>query len=239
MSSTVRVFVNDKRVATGKPWNNKFLQVYPAEKVFVSEGEWRSFVYQSVINGIRFESGEDSEIESSTSAPVPTTPPSVPVSVANPVTNTPASLQPSDWVHKHVRKAKLPAGKYYIGDLCYALQDKLYDKVFGSEFDSGLYTSKKNPNHVFWLDNTGGDGCFKGSDGNEYCVDAGIIGIAAYDTLDPEKAPFEGGHIYTFTTPVCAKFKEDKFLFYGETYDEPRISIRLYSEDDEDYYDSE
>ena len=227
MSSTVRVFVNDKRVATGKPWNNKFLQVYPAEKVFASEGEWRSFVYQTVINGIRFELGDDSEVE--VSAP---TPPPVSIPMAT------VSSKPADWTHKEVRKATLPAGKYYIGDLCYSLPDRLYDRVFGPDFEAGLYTSKKNPNHVFWLENTGGDGCFNGSDGKEYCVDAGIIGIASYDILDPEKAPFEGGHIYTFTTPVTAKFKDERFIFYGENYSDPRLTIRLY-EDEEDYCESE
>jgi hypothetical protein len=228
MSSTVRVFVNDKRVATGKPWNNKFLQVFPAEKAFGTEGEWRSFVYQTVLNGIRFETGEDSETET-VPAPAPAPAPSL---------STMPSTRASDWTYKDVTKATLPAGKYYIGDLCYALDDTIYDKVFGPNYDTGLFTLKKNPNHVFWMKHTHGDGCFRGSDGKEYCVDAAILGIAAYSILDPKKAPYDGGHLYTFTSPVLVQLKGEKFIFHGEHYNDHHITINLY-EDEEDYCESE
>ncbi len=68
MSSTVRVFIEKKRIATGKPWKNQFLQVYPTKAVFPSEAEWRSAVYQSVLSSLRF---EVKKIEKKASQPKP------------------------------------------------------------------------------------------------------------------------------------------------------------------------
>lgn len=226
MSSTIRVYVNDKRVATAKPWGTAFLQVYPEQKTYASEAEWRSAIFHMVLNGIRFET----DTPSSTPAPPPT-----PASSPTPVRPKP-SLDPKDWVHSKLHKATLPAGKYYIGDLCYALHDTLYDKVFGPRYRDGLYTSLANPNDVFMVGNTGGDDLYKGTDGKGYPVDSGIIGIASIDTVDSKKFPYHGGSLYTFTSPVTVKLKEDKFIFYGEKYNDPRLTIYI---QEEDYEDSE
>ena len=300
MSSTVRVFIEKKRIATGKPWKNQFLQVYPTKAVFPSEAEWRSAVYQSVLSSLRF---EVKKIEKKASQPKPQPLPqpqpqasSAPVKQAAAIpppspktndveqmdwvcgwcnkpagndhrmcicrgyqysveawengrifpkkttpkaTNSPLSLEPKDWVRQGKSKATLPAGRYYIGDLCYALHDTLYDKVFGPCYDEGLFQSTKNPAHVFMMGGTGGDGTFSGSDGKEYSVDAGILGIAAEATLDPTKAPYEGGSLYTFTSPVNVALKGERFTFYGEKYTDPRISISLYEDEEDTYEDSE
>lgn len=42
MSTIVRIYSNNKRVATGKPWKDQFLQVYPVVKAFASEEEWKA-----------------------------------------------------------------------------------------------------------------------------------------------------------------------------------------------------
>lgn len=229
MSSSVRVYVNGKRVATAKPWGIAFLQVYPEQKTYASEAEWRSSVYQSVLASIRFEVEEKVE-----STPAPPAPPPTPASSPTPV-RPKVSLNPKDWTYSKLHKTMLPAGKYYIGDLCYALDCTLYDKVFGPHYAKGLYTSLSNPNHVFMMDNTW-DGLYQGTDGKHYPVDAGIIGIASEATLDPKKAPYTGGSLYTFTSPVSVKLKDDKFIFYGEKYNDPRLTIYI---QEEDYEDSE
>jgi hypothetical protein len=210
MSSTVRAFVNNQHVATAKPWNGKFLQVFPNQKEFRNEGEWRIAVNQANQIVLRFEAEPE------------------------PVHSQTLSLNPQSWTfQEEKKKTTLPPGKYYIGDLCYALNDTLYDKVFGPRYDVGLFTSKNNPAHVFMMGHTD-DGLFRGSDGKDYPVDAGILGIASEATLDPKKAPYDGGSLYTFNTPVTVKLRQDKFIFHGEGYNDPNLTVYIYEEDYED-----
>ena len=71
----------------------------------------------------------------------------------------------------------IKSGKMYIGDLCYALSDDIYDGVWGNQghYEDGKYETQ---NGEFAMVGTAyGDGCYPGSDGMEYPVDAGIIGI--------------------------------------------------------------
>ena len=243
MNSTVRVFVNDKRMATGKPWKTSFLQVYPTKKIFTNEWEWRTSVYESILSGIRF------EVKSNPVKMKAVSPPKVMNEIVRPVAKK-AVLNPEDseeeaetldrdwicgycrlppgndhrmcicrgynysvgawekgrifkqtkktssnskhedtWVFMSQTKASLPPGTYYIGDLCYALKESLYDKVFGPQYRTGFYEVIDDPSKVFMMGDTGGDGEFKGSDGYKYPVDAGIIGIASESTLDPKKKP--------------------------------------------------
>lgn len=284
MSSSVRVYINNKRVATGKPWQDKFLQVYPEQKTYTSEAEWRSAVYQSVLTSIRFEVKTVEKKETPVANPVVVPKAPVKKPILNPEdeeteakvdikwicgycrlppgndhrmcicrgynfsvvaweegrifakkepANKNLSVNPKDWSHSRISKFTLPAGKYYIGDLCYALSDTLYDTVFGPRYESGMYTSLTNPSHVFMMGNTD-DGLYRGTDGKEYPVDAGIIGIASEATLDPKKAPYSGGSLYTFTSPVSVKLKDDKFIFYGENYNDPRLTIYIYEDEYED-----
>jgi hypothetical protein len=123
------------------------------------------------------------------------------------------SYYPSDWSHKNIKKATFPPGTYYIGDLCYALDEDLYGRVFGQDYDSGHYSQKNNPNHVFMLSDTGiGDGAYRGTDGHEYCVDAGILGIASESVLDPEKAPYDGGKVYSIVIIILIKISLSIFV---------------------------
>ena len=249
MSSTIRVFVNNKRVATGKPHEGKFLQVHPSRKTFASEGEWRSAVYQSVLNSIRFDvesAPASTSGPGSTPAPSPAlAPASTPTSTrssqsATAPRSTPAfSTKPSDWTYKDKSKAILPPGTYYIGDPCYALDDALYDRVFGPAYDTGLFTSNLNPSHLFMMEGTGGDGTFRGSDGKVYPVDAGILGIVSEALLKTRDVE-EFGSIYTFKSPVHVTLTfDDKFIFRGDDYSDPHITIKMYHDDDESYESSE
>ncbi len=316
MSSTVRVFVNEKRIATGQVWKGQFLQVYPEKKTFTSEGEWRTAIYESLIPTIKFvtETKSPKKVKKEKKVnqiviPVAVKPEPVPVKPAqvlvapNPTSkhilnpesdqeedhnwicgycrkgpggaghrecicigynysvaaweqdhiytnkakkemknqDAAVSYYPSDWSHKNIKKATFPPGTYYIGDLCYALDEDLYDSVFGQDYDSGHYSQKNNPNHVFMLSDTGiGDGAYRGTDGHEYCVDAGILGIASESVLDPKKAPYDGGKVYTFKGNVSVSFKPyDKFQFYSDNYTDKNITIYICEEEEEYGEDSE
>lgn len=283
MNSTVRVYLEKKRIATGKPWKGKFLQVYPEMKTFESEAQWRSHMYQSILSGIRFEVKEkEKEKENRKTEPVaaPVAPPPSPepaesenwicgycrlpagndhrlcicngyrYSVAawekarifpslkkNPPIHT-ISLSPSLWAYESKFVKTLPAGKYYIGDLCYALHNALYDRIFGPKYNDGYYVMKNSPSHVFMMGGTGGDGEFRGSDGKNYAVDAGIIGIASESTLDPKKKPYDGGRLFTFTSPVKVNLKGSHFSFEGEHSNDPQLTIAI-EDDYESYEESE
>ncbi len=121
----------------------------------------------------------------------------------------------SDWNFKEVYRFEAPPGTYYIGDLCYFLHDKLYDAVYGGHgYESGLYTQKNGDPDFFMVDNTAyGDGCYNGSDGFEYGVDAGIIGIASRNLGPKDDSEVYGGQLHTFKDPVEIKFKNGVFRF--------------------------
>lgn len=65
----------------------------------------------------------------------------------------------------------------YIGDICYALEDDVYDGVWGkNDYESGKYETEDGLQ--FAVDNTYcGDGLYESSDGEFYPVDAGVIGV--------------------------------------------------------------
>jgi hypothetical protein len=189
MSQTVRLFVNDKRIATAViTKKGKFLQVYPTKKNFVSEDDWRS--------SWKHETHPQSRVENAESkAPPPKNP----------------SVGTKNWTYKEVYRFTAPPGKYYIGDLCYVLGDDVYDKVFGGQgYEMGLYTQTGTDN-FFLVDSTAyGDGLYLGSDRREFAVDAGLIGITPASCMAKNDG---GGQIYTFTNPVECRFKNGRFSF--------------------------
>jgi hypothetical protein len=218
--ATIRVYLNNKRMATGKEWKDKFLQVYPQMKEFTSQQEWRETWQKALTDSIRFVYEEDKMLKEiawtrehleqllatygkkKASAPAP----------------APAPPSTEGWTHTSTLSFTGPAGKYYIGDLCYALYENIYDKVFGGigGYDGGLYTKG---NSFFMVDGTAhGDGLYTGTDGFGYGVDAGIIGICSADLIDPDNRSAEsGGNIYTFTEPVEMKFHGGVFRFHSGT----------------------
>ena len=79
----------------------------------------------------------------------------------------------------------MPSGQYYIGDPIYALPSERFDEWFlplltGEETGKGLLDGYEYV--VFWTKH--GDGCFKGSDGNEYGVDGGSIAAIPAALMD-------------------------------------------------------
>lgn len=192
--ATVRVFFQNKRMATGKEWKGKFLQVYPSLKEYSSESVWRKEWEASLKKSISFQKAPS---PSPTPAPAPS---------KKKVNQTPA------WTYRNEVTCVAPAGTYYIGDLCYALSDKIYDNVFGSRgYEQGYYS---NGTSFFMVAGTAyGDGLYRGSDGYGYAVDAGIIGICSEDLIDTDSKSIGGGKIHTFTEPVRCYFTGGVFRF--------------------------
>jgi hypothetical protein len=85
----------------------------------------------------------------------------------------------------------MPAGKYYIGDLCYAMTEKEWD-----EFCSITIAANDVLNGEFQLPDgrrfatyctKWGDGTYSDNRGNSYPVDAGLIGCFLVADINPEK----------------------------------------------------
>lgn len=227
--STHRVLYNNTRLATAVVTKNgRFLQVHPTKEFFESEAVWKKHWKDDILRRISFTVTEPKPkakkevdlkdmsreelvallLSLRNSAPAP---------AAKKVVEKPELAdipKPADmlkWEFKeNVCNMTFPPGKYYIGDLCYALQDCIYDGVFGKQgYEEGLYSSSLGS---FMMHGTGGDGEFPGSDGYKYPVDAGLIGIASLACCNPEKDIY-GGKVFEFKEPVKCKFNEEAFVF--------------------------
>lgn len=75
---------------------------------------------------------------------------------------------------------------FYVGDICYVLDDEIYDKVWGAHnYADGVYDTKYGQ---FAVASTAyGDGSYNDDLGNEYGVDAGVIGIVPWEILETQK----------------------------------------------------
>lgn len=195
MSLTYRFFLGDKRLSTAvMTKKGEFLQVYPNKFVYSSESAWRDEWMRSEKPRV-----ETTLVESKKALPEP-------------------AVMKEDWTVSSDLSFTAPPGTYYIGDLCYALSDKIYDDIFGGlgGYDPGLY-KKKDSSDFFLVDGTAyGDGCYQSSDGKEFGVDAGIIGIVPLSLVATKGA---GGHFYTFKEAVKCKFGGGYFRFISG-YDE-------------------
>lgn len=99
----------------------------------------------------------------------------------------------------------MPAGKYYIGDLCYVLHDRwdefcnitlTKETVLDGEFKFQDGTPFASYN-TMW-----GDGLYEDENGNEYGVDAGLIGCVPVDAIaEEERKNLDLGNIFEFTQP--------------------------------------
>lgn len=207
MSNTLRFFVNDKRISTAVRVKEGYvLQVYPMKRRFADEGDWQKWWTENSQPTLRVEG-------LCAPAPAPAAP-TVPTDASfSPRRRKPTTpVKESDWVHRECSKFTAPAGKYYIGDLCYVLGDAIYETIFGGlgGYDSGLY-QEKDTTRFFFVDGTAyGDGLYYDSNGDEYGVDAGIIGICPASLMDKNDG---GGQIREFTDPVTCKFKGGVFKF--------------------------
>jgi len=102
----------------------------------------------------------------------------------------------------------MKAGTYYIGDLCYVMQD-VWEEVCGIMFtdntrgNEGEFTLKDGRQFAVYC-TTYGDGTYSDQLGRKYWVDAGVIGcilesdIVEYTTSWGSTNNTEGGNITKF-----------------------------------------
>lgn len=96
---------------------------------------------------------------------------------------------------------KLKAGKYWVGDLCYLIEDqKDWDQVVKFMFGGGdspkygVFKLKGAEGAIFGT--AYGDGCYRDQNGNEYGVDSGTLGLFPAEFASGRFA--DGGVIHYF-----------------------------------------
>ena len=135
---------------------------------------------------------------------------------------------------------KLPAGTYYVGDLCYLIPDSdwadLLEATSYLESEDGFF----NVNGVkFFSSSTAwGDGRYLDQSGREYPVDAGLIGCYPYSG-----PPIRGGHILTFEEDFSCTNCVRSGSYIDDTEGEIRIgNVSILTSpncEDEEYYSYE
>jgi hypothetical protein len=122
------------------------------------------------------------------------------------------------------RKHEFKAGKYYVGDPCYAIPDEEWGSLlkdtgfFGLEtdntitnWDDGLYEYR---GYTCFVDGTAyGDGVYCGQNGEEFGVDAGLIGIIPMDAIP--NFDCDGGEEMTFEKDFDV-WTEDGVFYFDE-----------------------
>jgi hypothetical protein len=129
-------------------------------------------------------------------------------------------------------------GKYWVGDLCYVL-DNDWDEVCGLLFTKQEGKDSKMNKGEFQLDNgvkfalygtAWGDGGYLDQIGNVYGVDAGVIGCVKVDDLYKiGESPASGGHIHTFEKDFETGYDEGT-IYFGDL----RIETDPKSDEDEE-----
>lgn len=137
-------------------------------------------------------------------------------------------------------KYTLPAGRYYIGDICYALDDDIYSDFWGvkNNYEDGKYAYKS---YNFVVHSTYyGDGYYPSNSADEMCyaVDAGVIGMVHEKLIKKNKLKCIGdlGSIHTFTGDISFEFDNGTFLIDCDT---DNFHLKIYTKsgpcDDPDF----
>lgn len=131
---------------------------------------------------------------------------------------------------------KFPAGKYYVGDLCYVLSDR-WDEfcdltIVNREVLDGGFIMKDGTR--FWTHTTMyGDGSYYDGQGREYGVDAGIIGVVSMDQIDKDPNCLDGGQVVEFKIPFEPYYASGVFQIGNIRIDTSGSNDYDYEEEDE------
>lgn len=91
---------------------------------------------------------------------------------------------------------KLPAGTYYVGDLCYVIEDDEWDGFCDRSFPGfseeviGILETSEGVNYANFSTKYG-DGGYRDAEGREYSVDSGCIGCIPVSAMSKDKSSEE------------------------------------------------
>ena len=132
---------------------------------------------------------------------------------------------------------------FYIGDLCYALNEKVYDEVWGgNNYEDGQYADPETKAEFAMVGTAYGDGEYESSEeGLAFPVDAGIIGVADLAICDGDTSL--GKVVPDYSGIVFIEYNDGTItVSWGKDVDHKEIDIYTGYDDydeDEGYYDEE
>jgi hypothetical protein len=134
-----------------------------------------------------------------------------------------------------------PAGKYYIGDLCYISNDH-GGPIDWNEFckieEDGSKVTLKSGLTIWWSSTAYGDGCFPSNVGMNFGVDAGLIGVCPVQSFPKDFVDFNPEYIYDMDKDFDAYYENGTFhighieIYTDENPDEYIEDEEGYTEDD-------
>ena len=147
-------------------------------------------------------------------------------------------------------KVIVPAGTYFLGDPCYAVPDNLWNDLlescdFFQDSAFGRITVDGKEYKVLGFNTAFGDGCYTGSDGFSYGVDAGLIGLTPAELCTDADFNPELGTFITFDSPTVCTNVDGDMRFGDITVDTTDHFDSEYEDDysddnyDGDYWDDE
>ena len=141
----------------------------------------------------------------------------------------------------------MPAGRYYVGDLCYVMHPQWNEfcdltikdnKCLDGEFELSNGVKFAHSRTAY------GDGVYEDLHGREYHVDAGLIGCIKESDVDDPNAHWAGGNIIDFEAPFEIAFEDGDIVFYNADSYKPLVEIPTghvddYDDEGDDYEDDE
>jgi hypothetical protein len=125
---------------------------------------------------------------------------------------------------KSYKNVILPPGTYYIGDLCYPLQDSWIYKKAWDTIDYHVPAFFRSESGCIVVDRTAhGDGSCSDNGNRSYYVDAGVLSIVSIELIENHLASLtmphsftmgrltDGGHVFTFKDEVTINFSQGLF----------------------------
>lgn len=127
----------------------------------------------------------------------------------------------------------IPANTYFLGDPCYAVRGDDWDVLLNScdFFDNPVGEIKGFK--VYASSTAYGDGVYTGSTGNEYPVDAGLIGLVPVEYVEQARATdtsLDAMHKITITKPTTFWYVDGTIGITGVE----EIDTSGYCEEDEE-----
>lgn len=108
----------------------------------------------------------------------------------------------------------IPAGNYYIGDLCYFMKYTLYDGLWGKKYyyENGIFKSSKDD--YFAVGSTHGDTQLKGTNGFRYDIPSGAFGIVSLNLSNSKLEKYHShGTFHSIDKDIRILFDKNGFRF--------------------------
>jgi len=116
-----------------------------------------------------------------------------------------------------IERCMMPAGKYYVGDLCYVMGNvwsEVCDKTLTKEGKSieGAFTLESGKRFAMFS-TAYGDGEYYDMEGNSYGVDSGTIGCIKVEDINQDEIREDLGNIIEFPNDFYVKKNDGKLMF--------------------------